>query len=250
MTTRVLESLDRRVLGAVRFVDAVTRRRVEDALHPRASGVRFIRNRPGDYVMLEAAGFGAHTSSFEPPVSPPAPGSVPVTVEVRDPAGRYLSRQATVHLGLDVDPGNAGVHDGTSLFDVIEVPLFRSPAAPTLPGWAVIRATLEGPGANGVRGGVLLRVVRTSDGLLLGSGMTDERGEALVAVAGIPVTTFGSDTGPVLATSVTVVVEVVADGEAGELPDPADLEARHAALLVRTSPEVVLASGRVVVAPV
>lgn len=246
MTMPVVELLDRRMLGAIRVVDAVTRLRIDADLRVSAPGVRIVRNRSGDYVMLEAASFDGYASTFDRPAPPPALASVPVTVEVRDPARRYLARRTTLQLALDVDPAHAGTHDGTSVFDAVEVPLFRSPAAETLPGWAVIRATLADDDAPASRGGVLLRVVRTSDDALLGSGMTDGRGEALVAVPDIPVTTFGSDSGPVLATSVTARVEVIADDDAGALPDPADLEARHGALLVRTSPDVTLASGSVV----
>lgn len=247
MTTPAVELLDRRMLGALRVVDAVTRLRIDADLRLRAPGVRILRNRSGDYVMLEGAGFDGYASTFDRPTPPPALASVPVTIEVHDPARRYLARRATLALALDTDPAHAGTHDGTSIFDAVEVPLFRSPAAETLPGWAVIRATLSDAAAPASRGGVLLRVVRTSDDTLLGSGMTDERGEALVAVPDIPVTTFGSDAGPVLATSVTARVEVIADDGAATPPDPADLDARHAALLVRTSPDVILASGSVVV---
>jgi hypothetical protein len=103
----------------------------------------------------------------------------------------------------------------------------------------VIRASvLEG---EEPLGGALLRVHRRGgDGELLGSGMTDARGEALVAVAGIPVTTWREDAGDVLSTEVEATVRVLWEQGAG-LPDPDRLtEGDHA---VRTA-EVTLASGR------
>jgi hypothetical protein len=50
----------------------------------------------------------------------------------------------------------------------------------------------------------------------------------------------------VLATTVDVVIEVIADPAAIGAPDPDDLEQRRVALLVRTSPQVQLKSGKVI----
>jgi hypothetical protein len=96
-----------------------------------------------------------------------------------------------------------------------------------------------------VLAGALLRVVRQSNGEILGGGMTDRRGEALVAVQGIPSTTFDDSAGPVVATEVAVRLEVVWDPDAAELPDPDDLENRRVELMVRSA-TAMLAAGRVV----
>ena len=132
-----------------------------------------------------------------------------------------------------------------------EVRMYPSPAGPTWPGWALIRATVKPAPQLGDTGkeriaNALLRVVRVSDDALIGSGMSDARGEALVGVAGIPITSFGSGNGPVLETTVDVVIEVIADPNATGAPDPDDLETNRATLLVKTSPQLELASGRVV----
>lgn len=243
----ITESIERRMLGALRFVDAVTGQRLDDGLAVSSDVAEFRRNRPGDYAIFAAVGLESHADEFDVPpvpVVPPDPqdtaialGSVPVTLTVRDHARRYLARQVTVLLPRDADPLNATNPD--SLFSPILVPLYPSPDGPTWPGWAVIRATTNLANA-------LLRVVRVSDDALLGSGMTDERGEALVGVAGIPITTFSGGAGPVLATTVDVEIQVIADPAAVGAPDPDDLELRHVALLVRTSPQLELASGKIV----
>ena len=243
----ITESIERRMLGAIRFVDAVTGQRLDDGLAVTSDVAAFRRNRPGDYAIFAAAGLESHADEFDVPpvpVTPPDPldtaivlGSVPVALTVHDTARRYLARQVTVRLPRDADPANAD--DPDSLFSPILVSLYPSPDGPTWPGWAVVRATTNLANA-------LLRVVRVSDDALLGRGMTDDRGEALVGVAGIPVTTFSGGPGPVLATTVDVVIQVIADPAAIGAPDPDDLEQRRATLLVRTSPQVQLKSGKVV----
>jgi hypothetical protein len=127
----------------------------------------------------------------------------------------------------------------------VDVSLFPAPAAPTWPGWAVVRASVAGAVSGAGLANALVRVVRQSDGVLLGAGMTDARGEALVAVQGIPSTTFDEGAGPVLATEIAVRLEVIRDPDAPGVPDPGDLETRRADLTVRTA-TAMLASGRVV----
>ena len=94
-------------------------------------------------------------------------------------------------------------------------------------------------------GGALLRIV--AGGEVLARGMSDWRGEALVPVVGVPVTTWSEDEGAVVVTSIAATVEVyfdpalgtrtpIVDVRAGRQPagmpllDPADVEDRRAAL--------------------
>lgn len=237
------ELLDRRVLGAVRFVDAVTGLVIPDRLEVQATGVRWVRNRRGDYVVAEAPGLERHRDAFPSPPPTPAVGSVEISFTVRDPAGRYLGRRGT--LALPRDPDTDGAANPDSLFHPAAIPLFPAAAAPTWPGWAVVRASVAGSAPGTVLAGALLRVIRQSDDAILGGGMTDRRGEALVAVQGIPSTTFDDGAGPVVATEVAVRLEVVWDPDAAEMPDPDDLEARRVELLVR-SRTAMLAAGRIV----
>jgi hypothetical protein len=130
-----------------------------------------------------------------------------------------------------------------SLFLPVDVVLFPAPSAPVGPGWAVVHATVAGDTPSSRLAGALIRVVRVEDGVHLASGLSDSRGEALIAVAGIPVTTWTHGSGSVVTTSVDVTLEVIHDPDAGELPDPYDLEKRRATLTVRTR-AATLTSGR------
>lgn len=232
-----VEMLDRRVLAALRFRDAVTGATVAGPLDVRAPGARWIRNRRGWWVLAQAPGLEAHTAAFRAPPAAPAVGSVPLAVRVADPAGRYLPRVAALALPRDPDPAKAAKPE--SLFQPAEIDLFPSPAAPVSPNWAVLRVSASG--ADGPLAGALLRVVRkASPTTVLGRGMTDARGEALVAVAGIPVTTWEEGQGSVLATEVEARVDLFWQAGAGP-PDPDALGRIKKATKTAT---VKLASGR------
>jgi hypothetical protein len=239
------EHVDRRVLGAVRFVDAATGVAIREPLAVTAPGVRWIRNLSGSYVIAEAPGLAAHADAFLAPPPTPALESVEVTLTVRDPGGQYLARRHTVRLPRDPDPRQAAT--AGSLFRAMDVALFPAPAARPPIGWAVVRASLAEAGTGRPVAGALVRVVRTSDGRHLASGLSDERGEAVVPVPGIPLTTSEEGPGPVVATEVEVTLEVIVDAAAPAVPDPGDLEARRATLRVASS-TAMLASGRELVA--
>jgi len=238
------EFSERRVLGAVRFIDATTQTRILEPLAVRAEGARIVRNRSAHYVIFAAPGLAAHTQSFMSPPSEPALASVAITLEVADPAGRYVTRRSVIRLPRDPDPTHADQLD--SLFRAIDVMLFPSPSAGTRPGWALVRGTVVEAGTERPLGGALLRVVRVSDAALLARGMSDARGEALVAVPGIPVITFGEGDA-VTETTVDVALSAVFDPAAGTVADPDDIEARRADLPT-TSFTRRLSSGRLLAA--
>jgi hypothetical protein len=196
------------------------------------------------WVIWYAAGLGAHTSSFDsPPASPPL-GKVSVVVEVADVSSRYLARRASLDLPRDPAPARADQPD--SLFQPIAVRLYPASTVPVSPGWAVIRASVRRAPSGRPAAGALVRVLRVSDQAVLARGMSDERGEALVAVPGIPLTTFSTGEGPPLATEVDVTVQAIFDPAAAGAPDPDALEKR--AGLPATSSSHKLAAGRELVA--
>ena len=243
-----LEQFDRRVLGAVRFVDCTTGLPVGTPLSVRASGLEFVRNLSGHYVIARAVGLEEHTRAFEkPPIAPPL-GSLTFEIRVADPGRDYLPRRQKIKLPRDPDPKNVSTSD--SLFQAIEVRLFPAATAVTGVGWAVIRATVLKKGTNQPLSGALLRVTKKNgvpadEAKPLGIGLTDSRGEALVAVPGIPVTTFGEGDGEVTTNEIEVTMKAFFDPNAGALPDPDDLEARRAELK-STAIDTKLGSGRVV----
>lgn len=238
----IQENVDRRILGAIRFIDGITRQPARSPLKVwTEEGVRLFRNLSGDFIVLDAIGLHAHTEIFDQPPADPAPGSLPFVLLVADLEGEYLARRFTIRLPRDPDPRRAGGID--SLFRPLEVALYPSPASRTALGWAVVRCTVRQARTGKRLSGALIRVLRAADRAHLASGLSDKRGEALVAVPGIPVTTWGEGAGEVLATEVEALLEVVVDPTAPDLPDPDDLEARRATLPTGESP-IRLASGR------
>jgi len=241
----------------VRPIDATTREAIVDPMIVSAAGATFVRNRRGYYVITGAPGLDAHAAAFKAPPSTPALGSVAVELTIVDPSGRYMSRRSTIHLPLDPDPAHMG--QPTSLFALLDVQLYPSPIARTEPGWAVVRASVTSAGSEMGIAGALLRVVRTSDSSRLALGLSDARGEALVAVPGIPITTWDSGSGSVLSSEIDATVQAIVDpamsavvnlddpkaiDAAGKIVlDPDDLEARRATLRLFGAP-VKLASGR------
>jgi hypothetical protein len=246
----ILEQVDRRVLGAIRFVDAVTRATVIDPLQVSAPDVAWHRNGRGWFVVSAAPGLRHHTHAFAAAPTDVPLGSVGVQLTVRDPAGRYLPRQYTLRLPRTADSSAAAAAD--SLFRPADVPLFRSPAAPVALGWAAVRVTVTAQGTGRRLGGALLRVL-SADAVpvLLATGLSDERGEGLAIVPDVPVTTFGS--GPsVLAVERTVTVQAVVPVTGTAVADPDAIESKLGTADVRSAvvDNVKLASGRIVVLPV
>jgi len=240
-----LEPVEQRILGAIRFVDATTKLRIGSPLIVKADGLSFVRNRSGHYVIASATGLETHTAAFDKPPVSPGLGTMLFEINVADPASQYLARRHALKLPRDPDPKHANV--GDSLFQLIDVELFPSSIAPTGPGWAVIRATVLKRGTKEPLSGSLIRVTRkngvAAGEKALGRGLTDKRGEALVAVPGIPVTTFGEGAGSVTTNEIDVTIEAFFDPAASGIPDPDDLEERRTSLKTETI-ITKLASGR------
>jgi hypothetical protein len=234
----LLEQIDRRVLGAVRFVDATTRRWIQQPLDVSAPLTRLVRNGQGAYVVTAAPQLADHVDAFVTPPGVPALGDASVTLSVSDPSGRYLARRVVVALPRDPDPAHADQAD--SLFRAVEAPLYPSPAGEVAVGAAALRATVRKVGGGGL-GGVLLRVVRGT--VVLARGLSDVRGEALVTVPGIPTMTWEGGGDAVLSPETEVTVTAYFDAAATLPPDPDDLERRRASL-ASASRTVRLASRR------
>lgn len=243
------EQVDRRVLGAVRAVDRATGRIVSARLSVTAPGVRFVRNRSNLYVVFAAPGLDAHTWAFERPPRHPRLRTVLATASITDPTGRYLPRTFALRLPRDPAPQRRGEPD--SLFTPVEVALYPAAAAPIGNNWSTVRARIAT--AVGAAPGALLRVVRPGDGTVLGSGIADRRGEALVVVPGVPITNFseeeadGEDGGdaeaPVVVSEVPARLEVSLRAGATWPVDPDELEQDHAAAL-RATRDITLRTGR------
>jgi hypothetical protein len=250
------ERIDQRVLGAIRCIDATTLAPIDDPLLVAADGVHLSRNRTGLYVIRSWTVLAAHQETFEAPPAAPTLFSESLVLEIRDPGGRYLARRVAITLPRDPDPAN--VAQPGSLFRALDVPMYPSSSAPLGANWVELRATVRETATGDALGGALLRVVSAAG--VLARGLTDWRGEALVPVAGVPVTTWSTEPGAVVVTQIAGSVECFFDPATGtrtpaavlreglapltpRLPDPQALEDARAGLPQSVVP-VVLAAGR------
>lgn len=241
-----IESDVRRVWAALRFVDAMSGHTIEAPLRLDIPGARLQRNRSGFYVVtalddpanLDAR--RAYENAFDPI---PAAQALPLIGSVSDPAGRYLARRFA--LALPRATFAADPDDTAPLFQPAPITLDPSPATALLPTWAALRLSVTRAGAPAAHAAI--RVHREGTESLLGRGMTDARGEALVAVVGIAQVTPG-DGELVVETEIAVDIVISADTALapGALVDPDQLAARAAGPgLSRLTAPRRLASGRI-----
>ncbi|RMH31333.1 MAG: hypothetical protein D6690_16775 [Nitrospirae bacterium] len=243
MTT--LERIDRRVLGAIRFLDATTYTPLVRDLILSSPVATFLRNRRSLYVLSAVHTLESHGNAFPaPPASPPI-GSVSVELAVRDPQEMYLPRRCRLHLPRNPDPAAAG--QPGSFFHAIDIPLYPAPTAKTSHNWVSLYASVMQAGTGNPLVGALLRVIRRHDSQILARGLTDTRGEALVAVSGIPVTTWDEGTATVLTSEVPVTVEAIVDPHAGPVADPDDIETRRDTLPLNAIDVTVAARRRLAI---
>ena len=255
---RLIESADRRVLGAFQCVDAVTRlpiavpatvevrgatiagAPVDVALHEHA--VRIRQNRGGLFVVLGAPFFDAYASTLDNPPAPLETLVAPLRLHlaVTEAGPHYLPQQFQYDLPRSLDPDAAD-----SVFRPQPVALFRAPSAPVQDGWALLRVSVTEAEVTPLTPlpGVLLRVFRSPRGvadLPIGAGMTEwrggVRGEALVPVAGIQRFRPGSGV-TVIETDQAIEFEATRHsgftGAAGQLPNVPALVAGTGAGLIR-----------------
>lgn len=256
LVIRELEHIDTRVLGALRCVDASTRAAVDAPLQVHIEGARVRRNRSGLYVITQADALAAHESVFDVPPAAPAIGSVALNASVRDLSGGYLPRIAAIALPRDPAPDHAD--QPASLFRPIDLAMYPSSMAPVGVNWAVLRASVRESASGDALGGALL-IVR-SGATVLARGLSDWRGEALVPVPGVPVTTWSDEDDAVVVNETAITLELVFDPAAGlrtaaervragrapavlPLVDPDRLEAQRATL-PHTTLDLQIASGR------
>lgn len=216
----ILVRSDRRILGALQFVDAATGVTIAAPLQVQAAGVQFIRNRSGYTIAFAAPGvtnLETYSDAFDVLPAMPGVNSVAIDVQITDSFGEYLPRRYT--LSLPRDPDSLQADELDSVFQPALVRLFRSPSARVAPNWAVIRATVKNSTGRRLPWS-LIRVIQSPSKITL--SQADWRGEALIAVPGIPVTTSGAGNGAVIVTETNVTLEIVFDTALQTLPDRSD----------------------------
>ena len=215
------EACDSRVLGAIRWVDAVSLTPISlpliaTASPPYAGHLQFIRNYSGLTVITHADGLEALIAVFDLKDLDPAdavdPGALPALAgEVSDPSGNYLPRKFTLALPRDPDSkidAETGLRPDHSLFEPEEIKLLLSPTAKTPVGWAQVRVLVTQPDGTPIPQ-TLARVVPAAGGPALGFGQTDARGEALVALPGLQYFTAGATEAEVFALATEAKLELI-----------------------------------------
>ena len=222
MTMR--ERLDQRILGAVQFVDVVTKLPVSTPL--RVSGARVQRNTSGLYVIVApqpntpaATAFKTYVETFP---EPPNVANTGLTLSVEDFSGQYLAREFTFPAPLQDDNENQPNY----LFKPVAVNLFPSPAAPVQMNWAAVRVHVHRTNSTTPIAGALVRVTRDGQNTPVGVGLSDARGEALVAIAGLPLVEAAEDDGPVLTSEYAASVEARVN-PAATIPNPDTMAANN-----------------------
>lgn len=208
---RELERVEWRVLGALRFVDATTNIPIERPLQVDAPGATLQRNRSGAYVIRHWGPLATHEREFAAPPAAPAVRSQTLNFSVADPSGTYLPIAGQLRLPRESDPAQASAAD--SLFQPAVVPLYPSTSAPIGANWAVLRVSLAETANGDALGGALLRV--RSNGSVLARGLSDWRGEALLPVVGVPVTTFSEDDDAVVISQINVTLQAAFNPASG-----------------------------------
>ena len=212
------EAVDRRVLGGFRLVDSITGKTVTNSMTVTGAGLRIRANRSGVWAVLDAPGLSAATNDFAG-TAPPVPPQKFV-IEVSDPAKYYLPRQATLSLPAPLAPAGT-----TGIFTPQPVTVFAGPGASAAINWAKLRISVVKAGTSQGLGYALVQVTNTSTSTVLATGMTDLRGEALLAVPGLGVTASAAAGGAVMQKTTAVTITAFFDTTnttqpAGWLPDP------------------------------
>lgn len=253
---RVIETIDRRVLGAFQFVDAATGLPVPAAVRVDVRGaaiggtpvdlahdqsIQIGQNRRGVCVIFRAPFFDDYTSTFVDPVAPAETATNPMrlTLAVTDAGPYHLPQEFRFDLPRSTDPAAPN-----SVFRPELVRLFRAPHGSVQEGWTVLRVRVTQAGISPPRPlpGVLVRVFRSPRAVTdppIGEGITEWRGavggEALVPVVGVQ--RFQPGSGPnVIESDQAIVFEAARHsgftGAAGQLPDvPALLGGTGAGLI-------------------
>ncbi len=245
-------TVDRRVLAGLRFLDRTTGGVILSPLQLSADNTDFIRNISNIFVISRAPGLEAHTREFSQVPSTPALESIDINVSIIDPSGRYHPRLVSVQLPRDADPANSA--NANSLFQTIDIQLYPTVITKIQANWSVVRGSIIDVSETEPEPviGALIRIVREADDEVLASGITDERGEVVAIVPGVPITQFSDgedaeddeeDEDPVVVSELAVRLELSIDPAAAWPANPDTLEANHAANVETTRP-LSLRAGR------
>lgn len=220
----MIELVDRRVFGAIEFIDDLSETRVLSPLQIDAPGVQVMRNRSGFYVLLEVDGQDAYTRAFDnPPARPPRSE---LAVSVQDPTQRYLPQRIGLALPRWLPDGAEALDDADNALKPVTVRLAPAAGMPLQSAWAVLRLKVAITGSATGLANVLVEAQPALPGFALRRSFTDRHGEALVVIVSAP--PFLPLAGPPagltreFAVALTLVLDrsVVRPSTATEFPSP------------------------------
>lgn len=182
----MIETIDRRVFGAIEFVDDITDARVLAPLRVEAPGVGLLRNPSGFYVIRRFDGHEAYTRAFDG--APPDPPRTDVAMTVQDPGHRYLPRAFTVALPRLLRTPTSPVADADNAVKPVQVRLNPAASLSVRATWAALRlrVVVHAGGPEVGLANVLVEATPAVTGLTVQRTMTDAHGEALVVIASAP----------------------------------------------------------------
>lgn len=253
----MLETVDRRIFGAVELIDDLSGDRVSAPLQVSAPGLGLLRNRLGLWVIREVPGQDGYTRAFDdPPARPPRSD---FRFEVQDAGERFLPRAVTLPLPRWLPTPQDAEGDPVAEADDARRPvalrLYPGAAAVLRPGWTVLRLRLHLPAepAIGLANVLVEATPPAALALPLRRTLTDRRGEALIAIPGVPPLMPGAGGLTAdfpLALSFVLDAEIVARSDAAsfQIPDPDQVLRRLAdeadGVERRAGPDVTLTAGR------
>jgi hypothetical protein len=218
------ESVDRRVLAGFVCRDAVTSSSIPDPLTVTAPDLVLRRNRSGIFAVMSVKGapsLDALTDDFVAPTDPnawPPPSSYEITIQ--DPASQYLPRRAKIAAPQPLPaalpptatttmaPSTTGQGSAASLPPVTtpqSVVLYPTTAAPPALNWAVVRvAVVNNATPPAPLQWAVIQVV--SAGNPTATGITNDIGEAMLALPGLGLKLSSSSTGAVTESTTAAIL--------------------------------------------
>ncbi len=229
-----MENCDHRVLGGFQCIDAITNQSIVDPLKISGTQLSLRANRSGVYAIWDAPNLRKYTA-FDPPTPWPNPESPAPEITIFDPSLRYLPRRATLQVPQPLPttaappttPPPFTTTTGTAItYAPQPITLYRSPAAPVAPNWAVVRASVTSD-AN-PPAPLPYAVLRVMNGAsIMATGVADANGEALLAVPGLGLQLSSASGGPVTESTTAATVQVWFDPTVkqppGFVPNPDDI---------------------------
>jgi len=221
MATRAWDLLDRRILAAIAFVDAVGAPVTCPVAIEGPDGFGWFLKKLGVVIVTRAAGLDAHSAAFDAAPGTPAVRSKKYRLELRPSDPAFAARSVELRLPRHPDPANVN-----SVFRAVEVVLPPTPLARPAGLNAALRVSVTRSDDGRAIEGALVRL--RPDSRPETFALTDAAGEALLLADAIP---FASSApGPSMTRDWAAEIDAVVD------PATARFHAPEAIFAARQNP--------------